>query len=124
MAMSRLHENLEVGICIIILQVTLGPKETSTREPASRSPGEDLCTFNGHAQAVKHEVSAAVLRTKGLLRDLQTWGTVNGAVDSGHLANEEVTVQILIIADFLILKITEAYHVFKTQTQLTGGITV
>lgn len=113
MAMRSLHENLKVRICVIVLQIILGPKEAGARDSPGRSLGEDLGTLNGHAQTVKHDICAAILRAEGLLGDLQTRGTVYGAIDSGHLVKEEATVQIWITINFLILK-TIPCITFKT----------
>lgn len=90
MSMSCLHQNLKVRVHIIILQIILGPVEACTREPSCHRLREDLSTLNGHAQAIKHDVSVAVLRAKGLLSDFQTRRTVYGAIYSCYLGDEGV----------------------------------
>lgn len=103
-AMHSFHENLNVRIGVIVFQIIFGPKEAGTRDLPSCSLGEDLGALNGHDQMVKHDIHVAVLRAEGLLGHLPTQVTAYGAIYSGNLAKEEVTVQMLITVNFLIPK--------------------
>lgn len=102
--MPSLHENLKVRICVTVFQILFVPKEAGTRDLPSFSLGEDLGVLNGHDQMIKHDIHAAVLRAEGLLSHLQIQVTVYGAIYTGNIAKEEVTVQMLITVNFLVPK--------------------
>lgn len=46
---------------------------------------EDRVELYRHAESAKHHVSVAVLGTKCLVGDFETWWAVNGAINPGYL---------------------------------------
>lgn len=49
---------------------------------------EERVELYRHAETTEYHVSITVLGAKRLVGDLQTWGAVNGAVNSGYLQIE------------------------------------